>query len=88
MSMFVIYLVSNFNLLLIWVCNLAIWKASLILSLPILRIIASILMKKFLLFLYLIKCLWNEDAHVMRCSLILMWKGIKNYGILSKLNNK
>ena len=55
-----IYSVSNSNLLLIWGCNLAINKASLILRLPILHTITFILMEKLLsLFLYLIKCLWN-----------------------------
>ena len=70
------YSVFNSNLLLISGCNLAINKASLILRLPILHTIASILMGKLSLFLHLIKCLWNEDAHVLRCSLILMWRGL------------
>ena len=56
----------------------------------------STLMKKLLLlllFLYVIKCLWNEDACLLRCSLILMWRVwlyflYENYGILSKLNDK
>ena len=69
-----IYSVFNSNLLLIWGCNLAINKAFLILRLPAWHI-ASILMEK-LLFLHLIKCLWNEDARVLRCSLILMWRGL------------
>ena len=58
--------VFNSNLLLIWGCNLAINKASLILRLPTLRTIASILMEKLSLFLHLIKCLWNEDPYVLR----------------------
>ena len=54
-------MIFNSNLLLIWGCNLAINKASLILRLPTLRTTASILMEKLLsLFLPLIKCLWNE----------------------------
>ena len=69
-----IYSVFNFNLLLIWACKLAINKTSLILRLLISHTIASILMEKLLLlFLHLIKCLWNQDARVLRCSLILMW---------------
>ena len=28
------------------------------------------------LFLHLIKCLWNEDARVLRYYLILMWRGL------------
>ena len=64
-----IYSVFNSNLLLIWSCNLVIDKASLILRLPTLRTIASILMEKLLsLFLHLIKCLWNEDACLLRYS--------------------
>ena len=71
-----IYLVFNSNQMLIWGCNLAINKASLILRLQTLRTIVSILMEKLSLFLHLIKCLWNEDACVLRCSLILMWRGL------------
>ena len=72
-----IYSEFNSNLLLIRGCHLAINKASLILRLPTLRTITSILMGKLLsLFLDLIKCLWNEDAHVLRCSLIMMWCGL------------
>ena len=70
-----IYSVFNSNLLLIWGCNLAINKASLILRLPTLCTIASVLMEKLSLFLHLIEYLWNEDTHVLRCSLILMWRG-------------
>ena len=67
----------NSNLLLIWGCNLAIDKASSILRLPTLQTIASILMENLLsLFLHLIKSLWNKDAHVLKCSLILMWRGL------------
>ena len=72
-----IYSVYNSNLLLIWGCNLAINKASLILRLPTLRTIAFILMEKLLsLFLHLIKCLWNEEAGVLKSSLFLMWRGL------------
>ena len=72
-----IYSVFNSNVLLICGCNLAINKASLILRLLTLRTIAFILMEKLLsLFLDLIKCLWNEDACVLRCSVILMWRGL------------
>ena len=39
-------------------------KAFLLLRLRTLPIIASILMEELLLFLHLIKCLWNEDARV------------------------
>ena len=68
------YSVFNSNLLFILEHNLAINKLSLILRLPMLRIIVSILTEKLLsLFLHLIKCLWNEDARVWICSLILMW---------------
>ena len=72
-----IYSVFNYILLLIWEWNLAINKASLILRLPTLHTIASILMEKLLsLFLRLIKCLWNEDARMLMCSLILMWRSL------------
>ena len=72
-----IYSVFNSNLLLIRWCNLAINKVSLILRLPTLCTIASILMEKLsLLLLHLTKCLWNEDASVLRCSLILMGSGL------------
>ena len=67
-----IYSVFNFILLLIWGCNLVINKASLILRLPTWRTIASILMEKLSsLFFHSFKCLWNEDARVLRCSLLL-----------------
>ena len=73
----IIYLVFNSNLLLIWGCNLAINKTSLILRLPTLRTIAYILMEKLLLiFLHLIKCLCDEDTRVLKCSLILMLRGL------------
>ena len=53
-----IYSVFDSHQLLIWGCNLAIKKASVILRLSPLRTITSILMEKFLwLFLHLIKCL-------------------------------
>ena len=69
-----LYSVFNSNLLLIWECNLAINKASLILRLPTQR---SIQMEKLSsLFLHLIKCLWNEDVRVLRCSLIQMWRSL------------
>ena len=56
-----IYSVFNSNLLLIWGCNLAINKASLILRLPTLYTIAFKLMENFLsLFLHLIKCMFME----------------------------
>ena len=72
-----IYSVSNSNLLLIWGCNLAINKASLILKLPTLPTIASISMEKLLsIFLYLINFLRSEDASALRCYLILMWRGL------------
>jgi len=71
------YSVFNSNLLFILGPNLAINKLSRILRLPMFRIIASILTEKLLsLFLHLIKCLWNEDARVWICSLILMWRGL------------
>ena len=70
-----IYSVFNSNLLLIWGCNLAINKASLILRLPTLCTIASILMEK-LLFLHLIKCLRSEDACMLKCSLILISRSL------------
>ena len=76
MSMLMIYSVFNSNLLSICWSNLTINKASLILRLPKLRTIASISMEKLLsLCLPLIKCLWNEDAPVLRCSLFLMCRG-------------
>ena len=50
-------------------------QPSLILRWPTLRTIASIFMEWLSLFLHLIKYLWNEDARVLRCSLILMWRG-------------
>ena len=71
-----IYSVFNSNLLLIWGCNLAINKASLILRLSTLHTITCILMEKLLsLFLHLIKYLCNDDACALRCPLILMWRG-------------
>ena len=71
-----IYSAFNSKLLLICRYNLAINKAFLILRLPTLRTIASISMEKLLSFMDLIRCLWNEDARVLRCSLILMWRGL------------
>ena len=71
-----IYSVSNSNLLLIWGCNLAINGAYLILRLRPLHTIASILMEKLSLFLHLFKRLRNEDPLVLRCSLILVWRGL------------
>ena len=57
--------------------RLAINKASLILRFPTLRTIAYLLTEKLSsLFLHLIKYLWNDDARVLRCSLILMWMGL------------
>ena len=73
-----IYSVFNFNQLLICGCNLVIKIASFILRLPTLRTIASILMEKLLLllFLHLVKYLSNEHARVLKCSLILMCRGL------------
>ena len=68
-----IYSVFDFNLLLIRGYSLAINKVSLILIFPSLRTIASILIMIIFAF---IECLWNEDACVSRCSLILMWRGL------------
>ena len=68
-----IYSVFNSNQLLIWGYNFAIKEAFLILRLPTLRTITSILIGKLLsLFLHFIKCLLNENARVLRCSLILI----------------
>ena len=72
-----IYSAFNSNLMLIWGCNLTINKASLVLRLPTLRTNASILMEKLLsLILHLITFLWYEDARVLACSLIQMWRDL------------
>ena len=67
----------NSNLALICGCDLTISIDSLILRLPIFRTIPSILTEKFFsLFLHFSKCLWNEDARVLICSLTLTCSGL------------